>query len=98
MEFTILGFLVLLLIGGICGAIGQAIAGYSLGGLLISIVVGFIGALIGTWLAQQLGLPDIFVINIDGQPIPIIWTIIGAALFALVVGLVSGRGRRRRRY
>ena len=43
---TLFGFLILLLIAAICGGIGQAIAGYDLGGCLVSIVVGFIGALV----------------------------------------------------
>ncbi len=41
---SLVGFLVLLIIAAICGAIGQALAGYSTGGFLISIVLGFIGA------------------------------------------------------
>lgn len=88
---TLLDFLVLLLIAGICGAIGQALSGFSRGGCLVSIAVGFIGALLGTWLAGALGLPEIFVINVGGQPFPILWSIIGGALFVAVLGLISGR-------
>jgi uncharacterized membrane protein YeaQ/YmgE (transglycosylase-associated protein family) len=40
-------FLVLLVVAGICGALGQAIAGVSRGGCIVSIALGFIGALIG---------------------------------------------------
>lgn len=54
---TTLGFLVLLLIAAICGAIGQSLAGYDLGGCLVSIIVGFIGAYIGLWVAAKMGLP-----------------------------------------
>ncbi|HMB93961.1 MAG TPA: GlsB/YeaQ/YmgE family stress response membrane protein [Rhodothermales bacterium] len=90
---TLLSFLLLLLIAAICGAIGQALAGYSIGGCLISIVVGFIGALIGMWLARQFGLPEFFVVNVGGEAFPVIWSIIGSALLSLVVGLVSRRRR-----
>ena len=38
-------FLILLLVAAICGAVAQAIAGFSRGGLLVAIAVGFIGAL-----------------------------------------------------
>jgi len=55
---TVLQFVLLLLVAAICGAIGQTLAGYSLGGCLVSIVVGFIGAVVGVWLARQLGLPQ----------------------------------------
>jgi uncharacterized membrane protein YeaQ/YmgE (transglycosylase-associated protein family) len=88
---TLIGFLLMLLIAAIAGAIGQAIAGYSLGGLLVSIVVGLVGAVLGWWLATALGLPELFVINIDGQPFPVVWAIIGSALFALVAGLLTRR-------
>jgi uncharacterized membrane protein YeaQ/YmgE (transglycosylase-associated protein family) len=85
---SLLGFLVLLLIAAICGSVGQSLAGYSLGGCLVSIVVGFIGAYLGMWMAQKMGLPEIFTINIDGEPFPIIWAIIGSAVFTLIVALL----------
>lgn len=91
MQLTVLGLLVLLLVAAICGAIGKAIAGGTRGGFLVSLVVGFIGALLGTWLARQMRLPEIFVISIDGHPFPVVWSIIGAALFVALVHMFSGR-------
>ncbi|HEY5408482.1 MAG TPA: hypothetical protein VIJ92_15415 [Ginsengibacter sp.] len=85
---TIIGFLILLLIAAICGGIGQAIAGYSLGGCLVSIVVGFIGAYIGLWVAGKMGLPHFYTITIDDKPFPIIWAIIGSAIFTFIVALL----------
>lgn len=87
---TLIGFLVLLLIAAICGGIGQSIAGYDLGGCLVSIVVGFIGAYIGLWIAGKFGLPDFFTISIEGKPFPIIWAIIGSAVFTFIVALLRG--------
>jgi len=84
-----IGFLVLLVVAAICGALGQAIAGYSVGGCLISIIVGFVGAYLGVWLAQQFGLPELFVVNVDGQPFPIVWSVIGSAVLAAIVGFIS---------
>jgi uncharacterized membrane protein YeaQ/YmgE (transglycosylase-associated protein family) len=88
---TLMEFLLLLLIAGIAGALGQSIAGYELGGCLVSIVVGFIGAYIGVWLARELSLPEFLVVTIDQESFPIIWSVIGSALFALVVGLLTRR-------
>lgn len=88
---SIVGFIVLLVIAAICGSIGQALAGYSRGGCLVSIVLGFIGAYLGLWLAQQLGLPEIFTVTIEGQPFPIVWSILGAGLVAAIFGLISRR-------
>lgn len=93
----ILEFLILLLIAGLCGAIAQAIAGFSRGGFLVAIAVGFIGALLGTWLQRQTGLPEIFTVDVDGTRFPIVWSIIGGVLFAIVVGLLT-RPRRTAAY
>jgi uncharacterized membrane protein YeaQ/YmgE (transglycosylase-associated protein family) len=88
---TLVGFLILVLIAAICGSIGQAIAGFSRGGCLAATVVGFIGALLGMWLGQQLGLPQYFTITIEGQPFPVLWAIIGSALFSAFLALLSNR-------
>jgi len=91
---SIVGFIVLVLVAAVAGSIGQALAGFSRGGCLASILVGFIGAYLGWWLAGVLGLPPIFVLNIDGQPFPLVWAIIGSALFAGVLGVLSRMGGR----
>lgn len=90
---SLFGFLVLLLIAAICGGIGQSISGYSFGGCLISSGVGFLGAIIGTWIANELGLPELWTVVIDGSPFPIVWSIIGAALFTGILGAVM-KGRK----
>jgi uncharacterized membrane protein YeaQ/YmgE (transglycosylase-associated protein family) len=89
---TLLELLVLLVVAGLCGALGQAISGFSRGGCLVSIALGFVGALLGTWLARQLGLPELFVVPLgDGRGFPVVWSIIGAALFVAVIGLLTRR-------
>lgn len=93
-AMSLIEFLVLLLIAGVCGSIGQAIAGVSKGGCLVSIAVGFIGALLGMWLADVLGLPDLFVIEIDDSNFPVVWSIVGGALFVAVVAFISRSGRK----
>jgi uncharacterized membrane protein YeaQ/YmgE (transglycosylase-associated protein family) len=90
-EMTLTGVLVLLLIAGIVGGLGQAISGYSFGGCLMSILVGFVGAFVGVWLARQLGLPEIFTVNIEGEAFPIVWGVIGSAILSLILGLFTGR-------
>ena len=85
---TLLGFLLLLLIAAVCGGIGQSLAGYSLGGCLVSIIVGFVGAYLGLWIAGKMGLPKIFEITIEGKAFPVVWAIIGAALFTLIMALL----------
>jgi len=88
---SITTLIVLVIIAAICGAIGKALAGEVRGGLLISIVLGFIGALLGPWLANKLGLPEPFMLNVSGHPFPVLWSIVGAALFVAILHLVSRR-------
>ena len=88
---TLMDVLLLLLIAGICGSLGQAIAGYSRGGCLVSIALGFVGALLGMWLARMMGLPELFPVRIGTTSFPIIWSIIGSALFVAVVALLTRR-------
>lgn len=86
---TFFEIILLLFIAGVCGSIGQSIAGYSRGGCLVSIVVGFIGAMLGSWLSVQLGMPELFNVNIGGNQFPIIWSILGSIVFVALVGLIT---------
>ena len=90
---TFVEFLLLLVVAGVSGALAQAITGYSRGGCLVSVALGFIGALVGMWIAAQLGLPEFFVLQVGGQPFPIVWSILGAVVIVLIVGIVTGRKR-----
>ncbi len=88
---SIIEFVFLLVIAGICGSIGQAISGFSRGGCLLSIVIGFIGALIGMGLADFFNLPDFLNIRTGNITFPVLWSIIGASLFVAIVGLMTRR-------
>jgi len=88
---TLIEFILLLVVAGICGALGQAISGFSRGGILVSIVLGFIGALLGVWLSRVLGMPELFVLTIDTVQFPVIWSVIGAALFVALINLFTYR-------
>ncbi|MEO8904918.1 MAG: hypothetical protein ABI488_21015 [Polyangiaceae bacterium] len=95
MTLSITGLLVLLLIAGICGGIGRAIGGGTGGGFFVSIAVGFVGALIGSFVAHYFRLPELLTVTVDNHQFPILWSIIGAALFVALVHLVSGGASRR---
>lgn len=91
MTISLPTLLILIVIAAVCGAIGQAIAGRTRGGLIVSTVLGFIGALIGPWVAGKLSLPEPFMVNIGGHSFPVLWSIIGATLFVAIIHLVSRR-------
>ena len=90
---SLLSFLILLVIAAIAGSLGQSLAGYSVGGCITSIVVGFIGAFVGLWLARTLGMPEPLLISIQGETFPLLWSVIGSALFCAALGLISRRRR-----
>jgi uncharacterized membrane protein YeaQ/YmgE (transglycosylase-associated protein family) len=86
---SILEFVILLIVAAFCGSLGMAISGYSRGGCLVAIAVGFIGALLGMWLSRALELPELFMLEIGEAHFPIVWSILGAALFVAVIGLLT---------
>ena len=93
-----------LVIALICGAVAQALLGYSHIGLLAATALGLLGALVGTWLANALRLPPILTIKVFGVQAELLWCTVGAVLvIALTQSLRSrrrgggGGGYRRRR-
>ncbi|HKI33344.1 MAG TPA: GlsB/YeaQ/YmgE family stress response membrane protein [Gemmataceae bacterium] len=93
-QLDIWSLLLLLVVAGVCGAIAQGIAGYSRGGCLASIALGFIGALLGIWIFPRLGLPPLFTLQIGEVAFPIVWSILGATIFVAIIALIA----RPRRY
>jgi uncharacterized membrane protein YeaQ/YmgE (transglycosylase-associated protein family) len=88
--------IVYLVIALLCGLVGQMLAGRSVGGYIVSTVVGLVGALLGGYIARSVGAPEPFPVSVGGRSIPIIWAIIGAALVTFVVGGIQrGWGSRR---
>jgi uncharacterized membrane protein YeaQ/YmgE (transglycosylase-associated protein family) len=94
---TLTSFLVLLVIAGVCGTIGRAIARYSNVGCIGSIALGFIGALLGGWIAKQMHLPELLVIRVGAERFPVVWSIVGSALFVAVLSLFTRRERPHRK-
>jgi uncharacterized membrane protein YeaQ/YmgE (transglycosylase-associated protein family) len=99
----LLELLILLVIAGICGAIAEWVVGFSPGGFIVSIIVGLIGAYLGSWIAAQIGLPSLLPVSALGLTgtigplnFDIVWSIIGSILLLLIISLARGAGRRRR--
>lgn len=101
-SFTIPTILVTLIIATLVGALAQLVVGYTRGGCLTSVLIGFIGALLGNFIASWLGMPNILVIGGPDWRIDLVWTFIGAAIFTALLALILGgsryRGFYRRRY
>jgi uncharacterized membrane protein YeaQ/YmgE (transglycosylase-associated protein family) len=83
--------IILLIVAAVVGTLAQLLSGYSRGGLLGSILLGFIGVIIGNWGAREFGLPGLLTLQIGGTNFPIVWAILGAALFVSFLGLLTSR-------
>ena len=81
------GFLLSVVIAALAGAAGARLAGQRTTGCWMSMVLGWVGSLLGSWLADLLGWPTLW--EIEG--FPVIWAIVGAALFVALLNLISGR-------
>ncbi len=87
-----MGFLAFLLLGLIAGAIAKAILpGRQGGGLLITMLLGVVGAFLGGWIGSFLfggGLGDFFDLRT--------WllSILGAIIVLLIFGALRGRRSR----
>jgi uncharacterized membrane protein YeaQ/YmgE (transglycosylase-associated protein family) len=84
----VVGFLVL---GAICAALAQALAGFSRAGYFAALIAGFFGAWCATWLSEFFDWPGILVITINRESFPLVWAVIGALLMSLAMSLLLQR-------
>ena len=89
-----MGFLlevvILALIAGGCGFIASQLMGAKRMNIVVLIILGFVGALVGRWVAEFFGLPLIATIHLAGKSFPILWAFIGSLV---VVGIASAFGQ-----
>lgn len=85
---TIIGFLLFILVGAICGAVAEAVVGFSPGGFLMSVAVGFAGAWLGGVIAPRIGLPSLLAVRIEGYSIEVVWAVLGAIVLLLAMSVI----------
>ena len=90
---TILDLVIFLAVGAVCAGIAESLLGVG-AGCIGSIVIGWLGGFVGTWVARETGLPELFVLRVGGTAVPIVWTIVGSFALLAIVG-VFRRGVRR---
>ena len=86
--------LCLILAGGL-GILSQRILGFKMGGLLVSIFIGFVGAILGREMVGWFHLPEWVHLTIGGRSFPLMWCFIGALIATLIVGMIARQGRTR---
>jgi len=90
----LMSFLLMLIIASVTGALGANLAGRHRTGCLPSIALGFIGAIIGSFVAQKLSLPLFFSIRLGSYNFPIIWAVFGSAVFVAFLNLFAPQRNR----
>jgi uncharacterized membrane protein YeaQ/YmgE (transglycosylase-associated protein family) len=95
---TLLELIVYLVIAGVCGAIARGFAGGTGRGFFVSVLLGFVGAFVGTWIARQAHLPQVFVVAIGGHPFPIVWSIVGGIVLVAIAHVLMRPGGYVNRY
>lgn len=76
----------LLLIAGVCGFIASQLMGAKRMNIIFMIVLGFVGAIVGRWLAGFLHLPIMFEVHVGAHSFPLLWALIGSIV---TVGIAS---------
>ncbi len=88
---SFLDIVIQLIVAGLTGSIARSLVGFDKGGCILSIVVGFIGAFLGSWMARELNFPDYLSFIIRGIEYHVMWALIGAVVFVAVLSLIAPR-------
>ncbi len=86
---TLIGIALAVVVALVAGLIAESVVGDSRRNPLFTLLVGFIGAIVGAIIARAADLPRL--ISIGG--LPVIWTIIGAIIVVFVWHLVRPERR-----
>jgi uncharacterized membrane protein YeaQ/YmgE (transglycosylase-associated protein family) len=86
--------LLLAVVAIICGSIAQLTSGYSRGGLIVNLGLGFCGAFVGVYLARYFNAPKIINVKFGTSDFPVIYSLVGSVFSVALVGfLVKPRKR-----
>ncbi len=86
--------LFILLVGIICGTIGQMTSGYTRGGWIVHIGLGWVGAAFGAYLSRVFNAPLIYNITVQKTEFPVIWSLIGSVFLVAGIGFLVKPSRQ----
>jgi uncharacterized membrane protein YeaQ/YmgE (transglycosylase-associated protein family) len=91
---TLLEILLLIAMAAVLGLLSQRLLGYKLGGLVVSILLGFIGAFAGREVGHHFPLGIQFNLQIGDVSFPVFWSLVGALLATFLAGLFAKSASR----
>ena len=78
----------MIVIGLIVGALAKMIMpGKDPGGIIVTIIIGIVGAIIAGFLGRSLGWYH------DGEPVGFIASVVGSIILLAIYRMITGRGR-----
>jgi len=77
---TLVGLALAVVIALVAGLIAESVVGAKRRNPVFSIIVGFIGAIVGAMIARAFSLP--LLLTVEG--LPVVWTVIGAIIVTAV--------------
>jgi uncharacterized membrane protein YeaQ/YmgE (transglycosylase-associated protein family) len=86
--------MLIVLVSVIFGSIGQLTSGYSKGGWIVNLALGFLGALAGVVVSRTLKAPVIYDLKINNVTFPLMYSVIGAVFFVAGISFLVKPGRR----
>jgi uncharacterized membrane protein YeaQ/YmgE (transglycosylase-associated protein family) len=72
----------------ICGTIARWAVGSSKGGLIINIIIGFVGALVGVVVSRSLNAPVIYDVVVNRRNFPVAYSVVGAVILLAGFGII----------
>jgi len=78
----------------ICGTLAQLTSGYSRGGWIVNLGIGFLGALAGVVVSRMLNAREIYNLQMGATSFPVIYALIGCVFFLAAINLLVKPGRR----
>ena len=88
-RMSIIEVAILIVVAGVCGAVGQFLSGYSRGGCPVSFVMGLVGAFFGPRVAAAMGWPEPLILPIGAVPFPVVSSVVGALVLVLIVNILT---------
>lgn len=83
-----LNFLLMLVIAGLIGYAASALMGARRMHILMIVALGFVGTIVGPWVANFFHLREPLPIMVGGTSFPLVWSIAGAALVVAIVSMI----------
>ncbi|SRR5579883_300826 len=90
-----ISLLLCLIMAGGLGLLAQRILGFKIGGLFVSVFIGFVGAILGREMVVWFGLPEPAHLVIHGASFPVMWCFIGSLIATVVVGMIARSSAKR---